>query len=146
MTTITTDTDSDQAARTAPRRLLTAAAVSAAGNLVVFGAVSAAGVDLLVPESPGSDGTIDLTAGAVILASVLPLVAAFAAALVLRGRSQGGRIFTALVLAGFVLSYGPLLASDMDGGTIATLALMHPIVAGAALWQLRPLADSPRPA
>jgi drug/metabolite transporter (DMT)-like permease len=146
MTTTTTDLHTTQSTlRPALGRFLVAAAVSGAGNLIIFGAASIAGIDLLVPESPGSDATIDLAAGAVVVASVLPLAVALAAALVLRRRLHGRRIFTALVAAGFILSYGPLLGSDMDAGTALTLAAMHPVVAAAALWQLRPVATSRTP-
>jgi hypothetical protein len=145
MTTTTSDIKAPESLRPALRRFLVAAAASVTGNLFIFGAASIADVDLLVPESPGSDATIDLTAGAVVFASVLPLAVALVAALALRRRRHGGRLFTALVVAGFVVSYGPLLGSDMDGGTAITLALMHPCVAAAALWQLRPVAASQVP-
>lgn len=143
MTTTTADINAtEHTLRPALRRFLVAAAASVAGNLIIFGAASIADVDLLVPESPGSDATIDLTAGTVAFASVVPLAVALVAALLLRRQRHGGRLFTALVAAGLVLSYGPLLGSDMDSGTAITLALMHPVVAAAALWQLRPVARS----
>ena len=135
-------TPSGAAWRSALRHILLAAAASVAGNLFIFGVASIADVDLLVPESPGSDATIDLTAGTVVVATVLPLVIALLVALVLRRTRHGGRLFTALVVAGFVLSYGPLFGAAMDTGTTIALALMHPVVAAAALWQLRPVAAS----
>ena len=143
MTTITSETaPAEVGLLPALRHFLIAAAASVAGNLVLFAVASIADVDLLVPESPGSDATIDLTSGTVVFATVLPLAIALLAALALRRARHGSRLFTALVVAGFVLSYGPLFGADMDTGTTITLALMHPVVAAAALWQLRPVAAS----
>ncbi|MFP5308844.1 MAG: DUF6069 family protein [Actinomycetes bacterium] len=144
MTTITSETTpADVGGRSALRHLLLAAAASVAANLLIFGIASVADVDLLVPESPGSDATIELTMGTVVAATVLPLTIALVVALVLRRTRRGGRQFTALVVAGLVLSFGPLFGAGMDTGTMIALGLMHPVVAAAALWQLRPVAASP---
>lgn len=124
------------------RRFGVAAAASAAVNLVIFLGASAFGAALEVPESPGSDVLIDLGAGVVAVASVLPLAIATVLAAGLRRLARGARIFTAIVVAALLVSYAPFASSDMTGGTTITLAIMHPVVAAAALWQLRAVANA----
>ncbi|CAN5502123.1 hypothetical protein BH23ACT3_BH23ACT3_09500 [soil metagenome] len=58
-----------------------------------------------------------------------------------RWTSRPATIFTIVVAVGFVLSFIPRLTSDMSGGTVMTLAFMHPVPATAALVLLRPQAD-----
>jgi hypothetical protein len=125
--------------RRAARGVATAAIVAAAANLVVYAVARLLDAELLVPEGPGSDTTIRLGPGPVVVATVLPLVVAGVLAVVLARRARRpARAFTAVVVAGLVLSFVPLLTADLSAGTTVALALMHPIVAGAALAFVRP--------
>ncbi len=123
------------------RSLGLAAGASALVNLIIWAVARIADVALAVPETPGGDTMVELTAAPVLMSSILPVIVGFAIAVALARwvPRRAATTFTVIVVLGFVLSFVPLLTSDLSTGTAVTVGLMHPVVAAAALVFLRPL-------
>ena len=105
--------------------------VAIAANLAILAIGTAADASFVVVD--GGEPT-DIGAGAVIAATVIPLVLGFLAA-ALVGRWRPGLVRPlAIVAAAFaVVSVAGPFAADTDTGTAAGLAVMHLVVGAAFL-------------
>jgi hypothetical protein len=118
--------------RAATTWLAIAAATTVAAvvvNVIIRSVADAADASLVVTSGDSSD---EISAGVVIFATVVPLVAGFVVTALLALRWPGV-IRVAQVVGGVlaVLSMASPLAADTDGGTSAALAVMH-VTTGAA--------------
>ena len=120
---------------------------SLAVNLAIYGIARLADVDFLVPAT--GDDTEELAQvgpGAVVVSTFLALGVGTVVALLLgRWAPRARLVFTVAVFVALVLSFGLLLDPDISGETKFSLAIMHPVVAAAALQWLRPLTEPAGP-
>ncbi len=109
-------------------------------NLIVYAlAVGFADIPLRITAGPGSSELVDLTAGPVILMSVLPaLLATLLAAGLAKWTSAPGRWFTVIAAGLLVLSMVPVLALDISTGAKLSLELMHLVAAVVIVGLLAP--------
>lgn len=111
-----------------------AVAAAALVNLAILFAGQMAGASFRYTDA----GELhEVTAGGVLGSTAIPLVAGFAAA-VLLARFWIGFLRLAQVIGGglaLLTVAGPFL-TDTDGGTRVALALMHVVVAAAVVWSL----------
>lgn len=146
MSTSTTSTRStpDTAGTAARRRIRIMAAVAAvlAPVLVWLIAVPAAGAELLVPGRTAGT-TMEIGLGPVLFISIMSVAAGWALLAILeRWWSRARTGWTIIAVVVLLLSFAPLLSSELSGTTRLVLALMH-LVVGLAL--IPPLArTSPR--
>jgi hypothetical protein len=129
------NTVSTEAPATRSRRLI---AVASAVVAAVAGWVSIegiGGVDLHAPAFDATTATPDIGLGAVVFASLVASLAAWALLAVLeRYSSRPRRIWTILVVAGLVVSLGgPMSGGGIDTANRALLALLHVIVAAVLI-------------
>lgn len=120
-----------------------ATAVAAAlATLVVYGAVRAAGVELQIPEAPGSAELGPLGALTVVIATVVPVLLGAAVYGVLRRRVERERLVWRVLALGFgVLSLGGVLGLDAGAANAAGLTVLHLTVAAVAAFFLPPAVD-----
>jgi hypothetical protein len=112
-----------------------AAAASVVGNLAVLGVADLADASLVVTDG---GTTHEITAGGVVGASLVPVVAGVVIAALIAVRWVGVVRLAQVVGGAFaLLSVGGPLAADTDGGTSIALAVMH-VVTGAAFVRHRP--------
>lgn len=119
---------------------LAAAVIAAVANLIVFAiAVGAAGIDVRITPSPGESELVDLTAGPVILMSVVPaLLATLLAAGLAKWTAAPRRWFLGVAAVILVLSLFPVAGLAISTGAKVTLALMHLIAAAVIVGLLAP--------
>lgn len=111
-----------------------AAFFSTVGNLALFGLAGALGVVLEVSTPGGSP--IPLPVGPVVVASVLPALAA-GALFALLSRIRGGKgWFFAVGILGLLLSFGGPLSLLVPPNSQLLLLAMHVVAAGAILGVL----------
>jgi Family of unknown function (DUF6069) len=111
---------------------LTAGAIAAVANLVVYFIAVAANVPLQV-AAPGSSELQRLPFVPVILASLIPALAAAALLLALkRFTPRANMVFQVIAVVFILVSFGGPLGQPTDGGTKFVLNLMH-VVAGVII-------------
>lgn len=124
---------------------LIGAGIAAVGNLAVFAAARAAGVNLIAQFDPKAPAAT-LPVAMVVISSFVPAILATGVlAIMNRFMSKPSRAFAVLAAVFGLLSMGgPATLQGADGATKATLALMHVIaavaIAGALLRRGRPTA------
>ncbi|MFC4565641.1 DUF6069 family protein [Nocardiopsis mangrovi] len=106
-----------------------------AANLLIFGAGHLAGASMTHPDPADPGAIVDVTAGGVAIASVVPLAIGFLAAvglsLLWTGFLRTAQI-TGTVLA-LLSTASPALLLDTDAPTRVALSLMH-IALAPAVW------------
>ena len=119
---------------------LAAAVIAVVANLIVFAiAVGAASIDVRITPGPGESELVDLTAGPVILMSVVPaLLATLLAAGLAKWTAAPRRWFLGVAAVILVLSLFPVAGLAISTGAKVTLALMHLITAAAIVGLLAP--------
>lgn len=115
-----------------PRAAL-GAGIALTANLVIWAIAASIGVEVMIPETPNSEVYVSLTLLPVLLASVLPAVAAAIGLLVLQrvvpGRAR--RVFQIVVAVVAIMSLGGPLSLDVTTGSRIALVAMHVITAVA---------------
>jgi hypothetical protein len=109
--------------------VLLAPAVAAAVHLAVIGPF---GIDLQVPESPGSSTLASLPILTTVLVTLGVALAGWLTVGLLErglGGERGRRIFTFIAAAVFVVSLVPIVAADIGAGARWGLFAMHVAVA-----------------
>jgi hypothetical protein len=111
---------------------LTAGAIAAVANLVVYFIAGAANVPLQI-ATPGSSQLERLQFLPVALASLIPAVAAAAALLILRRFTpRADTVFQVIAAVFLLVSFSGPLGMPTDGATKFVLNLMH-VVAGVII-------------
>ena len=111
---------------------LTAGAIAAVANLIVYFIAGATNVPLQI-ASPGSSQLERLQFVPVALASLIPAFAAAAALLILRRFTpRADTIFQVIAVVFLLVSFSGPLGMPTDGATKFVLSLMH-VVAGAII-------------
>ena len=129
------------------RATLTAAAVAAGANVVVYGLARLAGVSFLMTMMPGTEPIV-LPVGMVVTMSVLgAALGAIAFAALSRFGARGVSAFRALGIVFLLLSFGgPLSLEATDAATKAALMLMHVVAGGSIITLLSGGGRRPVPA
>jgi Family of unknown function (DUF6069) len=111
---------------------LTAGAIAAVANLIVYLIAGAANVPLQI-AAPGSSQLERLPIVPVILASLIPAFVAAALLLLLRRFTpRANTVFQVIAVVFTLVSFGGPLGQPTDGGTKFVLNLMH-VIAGAVI-------------
>ncbi len=127
------------AQKTSVAQIAQAGAMAAVGaavvNVVIYLVASALG---LFPSTVLTPMGTPILVGAVIATSVIaPLVAAIVYALIVRFLANPNRIFLIVAAVVFVLMFfNPFMLKGAPAGMIASLELMHLVVAGFSVYLL----------
>ena len=136
----TTLSPASEATANEPRWLrgaATAVGRALALNLVAFGLALAAGVDVVIPASPGATDLASLSIGLVIGATVVPLLAGTAILFgLLRFTARPIAIWRTAALGVAVLSMGPILQIDAGTANAVSLAVLHLLTGVVAAFVL----------
>ncbi len=107
---------------------LTAGAIAAVANLVIYFIAGAANVSLQIAETPGTTELQHLAFVPVVLASLIPAFAATAVLLLLRRFTpRADTVFQVIAVVFLLISFSGPLGMPTDGATKLVLGLMHTV-------------------